>query len=92
MKKLKSAIEHNVILVAYHSLFHSHRYAILAWGHSAQASRAFALQRRAVKIVADVHYRADAKPIFINLSILTLFTLRLYFGMCKVCEEKHGQL
>ena len=73
LRNLKRVVEQNVILMAYHSLFHSHlSYAVLVWGHSAQAGRVFALQRRAVRVIANLHYRADVKQSFVQLNILTL--------------------
>ena len=99
LKNLKSEVQQSVILMAYHSLFHSHcSYAILVWGHCAQASRVFALQRRAVRVIDGMHYRADAKPAFIKYNILTLPSVYILACLAyvkrniesyKFCLEKH---
>nr|CAI5846940.1 unnamed protein product [Callosobruchus analis] len=62
--------------MAFHALFQSYcNYGILAWGHAPQASRIFKLQRRAVRVLADLGYRTDVRQTFINLNILTLPSL-----------------
>lgn len=73
LKNIKKTVGSSVVLMAYHSLFQSHcNYALLVWGHAPQASRIFKLQRRAVRVVKGLHYRADVRDTFVNLNILTL--------------------
>lgn len=88
LKNLKKTVDKNVLLMAYHSLFQSYcSYAILAWGHAAQAGRVFGLQRRAVRVVQGLHYREDVKDTFVNLGILTLPSL--YIWNCLVYFKKN---
>nr|CAH7734338.1 unnamed protein product [Callosobruchus chinensis] len=47
-------------------------YGLLAWGDSSIFPRIFRLQRRAVRVVANISYRDDCRQAFINLKILTL--------------------
>ena len=73
LKNLKRTVDNKVLIMAFHALFQSHcNYGILAWGHAAQASRIFKLQRRAVRVLENLHYRADVRQTFIKLNILTL--------------------
>lgn len=73
LNSLKNKVNQNILKTAYHSFFHSHcTYGILAWGHSAQAVRIFKMQRRAVRVIMGLHYRADVRSAFVELNILTL--------------------
>lgn len=50
LRSLSECVGARTLRTAYFALFHSSMtYALLAWGHAAQASRIFRLQRRAVK-------------------------------------------
>lgn len=73
LKKLKKNVEQKVCMMAYHALIQSIcSYAILVWGHSPHAKRVFASQRRAVRVLADLDYRADVRVAFTELNIMTL--------------------
>lgn len=50
-------------------------YALLCWGHASAAGRIFGLQRRAVRVLDFVSYRADCRDSFAKLGILTLPSL-----------------
>lgn len=53
---------------------------------SKQMSESFKLQRRAVKIIASVHWSESRKPLFRKLSFLTLTTtyfLEIYKFLCR---------
>lgn len=73
LRNLRPIISDSVMLRVYYALFDSLlRYGILAWGHSAAAKELFALQRRAVRIVAGIEYRSCCRGSFRNFKILTL--------------------
>lgn len=73
LRNIAKIVDKETTLMAYHGLFHSIcSYGLLAWGHSSHASRVFALQRRAIRVIAGIGYRDDAKPFFESLKILTL--------------------
>ena len=68
LRNLQSCVTQDIMRVAYFSVFHSHlSYATLVWGHSADASRAFALQRRAVRILAGLRFRDECRHVFQTL-------------------------
>lgn len=72
LRNLSSAVSLHVLRAAYFSLFHTiMSYGILVWGHSSSRHRVFGLQRRAVRIVANLCYRSDCRQSFKELSILT---------------------
>ena len=79
LRQLAKILPISAVLTAYFSLIESHlRYALLAWGHSPHAKRLFALQRRAIRVVAHKGYREDVKASFVALGILTLPCLYIY--------------
>lgn len=73
LKNLARILPLDALMQTFHAVFQSIAvYAIMAWGHSAHARRIFALQRRAVRIVAGLGYRDDVRQSFRDLKILTI--------------------
>jgi hypothetical protein len=73
LRRLKLTVSPHSLLLIYHSLLHSHlSYGILFWGASPAANRIFILQKRAIRILADISRRISCKPHFTQLRILTL--------------------
>lgn len=73
LKNLKYNTEQRVCMIAYHALIQSLcTYCLLIWGHSTHASRIFALQRKAIRVLAGLDYRADVRQSFIDMGILTI--------------------
>lgn len=92
LRQLAKILPIGAVLTAYFSLIESHlRYALLAWGHSPHAKRLFALQRRAVRVVAHKGYREDVKASFVALGILTLPCLYIYhcLVLAKQSDNSH---
>ena len=79
LKNLKRTVDKSVVLMVFHALIQSTcNYALLAWGHAPRAQRVFGLQRRALRIVEGLSFRADVKPAFKNLKLLTLPSRYIY--------------
>lgn len=73
LKNLKKTVDNNVVLMVFHALVQSIcNYGLLAWGHAPQAERVFKLQRRALRAVEGLNYRADVREVFKKLNVLTL--------------------
>jgi len=73
LRNLVRVLPCSALLQAFHSIYQSvTMYGILAWGHSAQSARVFAMQRRAVRVLAGIPYTADCLEAFVRLNILTL--------------------
>lgn len=66
-------VSQEVLRTVYFGFIESHlSYSILTWGHSAAVrGREFRLQRRAVRIVAKLSYRAPCQDAYKTLRILT---------------------
>lgn len=79
LRNLRPVVSEVVALMAYHSLVGSLlRYAILSWGHVPASKRLFGIQRRAVRVVAEVGYRDDCRDCFRRLKIMTLPSIFIY--------------
>lgn len=73
LRSLAKTVDPKVCLTAYHALVHSVCvYGLLTWGHSPHAARVFSIQRRAVRVLAGIGYREEARPYFEKFEILTL--------------------
>lgn len=79
LRNLSRKVSLDVLLNAYYGLFHSQiSYSLLAWGHASAASRIFALQRRAIRIIAGLTYRDDCSKSFCDLKIMSLPAIYIY--------------
>ncbi|VEN56729.1 unnamed protein product [Callosobruchus maculatus] len=73
VRNLKPIVGLNTILNCYHGYFQSAlSYAIFTWGHSSHAKDIFALQRRCIRIIANLSYQEPCQSAFVSLKILTL--------------------
>lgn len=72
LKNLKGIVSMETLLSAYYALFNSvMTYGIMAWGGASSACRVFALQRKAVRVMAGLGFREDCRGAFRDLGILT---------------------
>lgn len=72
LRQLSSSVSVEVLRSAYFSLCESHlRYGILVWGRCSGFGRIFRLQRRAIRIIANIGYRKNCRDYFRKLHILT---------------------
>jgi hypothetical protein len=79
LRNMSNGLSAHCLRIAYYSLINCHlEYCILVWGHSSSRHRLFQLQRRSVRIIANIGYRDDCRQKFIDLKILTLPCLYIY--------------
>ena len=79
LRRVSCTVDCDALRMTYFAVFHSLiSYCVMIWGHSAMCGRIFALQRRAVRIVAGIGFREDCKHAFVSLGILTLPSLYIY--------------
>lgn len=62
-------------------------YGLLVWGHSAYTHRVFRLQRRAIRVLCNLNYRDDVKQHFIDLKLLTLPSVYIFYCLRYVKEN-----
>lgn len=88
LRHLKNNVSDEIIHTVYFATCHSLlSYAVLSWGHAPATTRLFALQRRAVRVVAGLNYRDDCKLCFKNHRIMTLPGIYIY--NCLIYTKKH---
>ena len=72
LRNLASNVSQVTLKACYFGIIHNIlNYGLLIWGHSSSRHRLFAAQRRAIRILANLHYRADCRAAFKELGILT---------------------
>lgn len=75
LRRLCGVVSQNVVRTAYFGLFHAKiTYGLIVWGSASPSKDVFILQKRAVRIIAGVHYKTHCKPWFVHLKILTLYS------------------
>ena len=76
LRNLSKHVSRDTLKTAYFGLVHSSlTYGLAVWGHASCRHRVFALQRRAIRIVANLGFREDCRNAFKDLKILTLPSL-----------------
>ena len=88
LRNLACKVSLHTLKCAYHGLLESRlRYGILAWGSSAIRHRMFAIQRRAVRVIAGTPYREDCRKDFRSLEIMTLPCIFIYSCLNHIVEN-----
>nr|CAI5830341.1 unnamed protein product [Callosobruchus analis] len=92
IRGLSNCVSPPVLRTAYFAIFQPHiSYAILAWGHSAEVHRLFAIQRKLVRIISGLGYREDCREAFIALSILTVPALYIWQNLLFIKKANNFQ-
>jgi hypothetical protein len=74
--------------MVYYAYFRSViRYGIIFWGNSSYAIDVFYLQKRMIRIIAEIGNRTLCKQLFIALKILTLSSLYIYSLLCFLVDN-----
>ena len=76
MRRLSGSVSRDVLRAAYFSLVQSNLlYGILLWGHSSSSTNVFRLQRRILRVVGGLDYRADCRSTFVRMGVMTVPSL-----------------
>ena len=79
LRRLAESVSTHLLRMTYFAFFQSRlTYGVLSWGHSSILERIFAIQRRAVRVVAGLDYREDCRTAFVHLKIMTLPSLYIF--------------
>ena len=90
LRSLANQVSQEVLKIAFSSLIQCFlRYGILIWGHASCRHYLFSIQRRAIRIVAGLPYRADCRPAFRELNILTFPALFIYECLLYIKQNIH---
>lgn len=91
IRTLSFKVSVETLLTSYHALCHSLiKYGILVWGHTPHAAKIFSLQRKVVRILDNLDYRADCRSSFQKFGILTLPSIFI-FECLKFMHDKHSR-
>ena len=89
LRGLSNSVSVEVLKTVYFSLIQSLlSYAVLVWGHSCHACRVFALQRRAIRVLAGLAYGEDCRGAFRSLGILTFPSIYIFENLLHI---KHNE-
>jgi len=64
-------------------------YGVIFWGNSPSAKKVFILQKKIIRIIANIGMRDSCREIFKNLQIMTLYSLYAYSIILFVVKNKH---
>ena len=79
LRTSRNLIDDNVARIMYFAYFYPVlKYGILFWGMSKNYKRVFILQKRAIRILANVSRTTSCKPLFRALKIMTLPCMYIY--------------
>ena len=81
LHKLKNEFPTSILKSIYNTLILPHlNYCVLCWG--SQTNRIHLLQKRAIRNINNVNYRAHSEPIFKSLNILKIYDI-YYLSILK---------
>jgi hypothetical protein len=73
IKTIKSFVNKNIVKTMYFAHMHSSlKYGILFWGDVRNLTKVFKLQKRAIRLIANISNTTSCKPYFKILKIMTL--------------------
>lgn len=89
LRRLKDMIGPDSLKQTYFALFHSVLvYGIVVWGNSTSSINAFRMQKRALRVLCGVGYRAHCQPLFKREGIMTLPCAYIYFTLLEIHQTK----
>lgn len=89
LRRLSRLVDRDVLLVAYHALFHSHiKYCTNLWGHSTFAKQVFKQQKRAVRAMCHKGPRYSCRGLFAELKILTVSSELILSTVVQIHKSK----
>ena len=95
LRKLKPVLPSKTLFTLYRSLIHPHlSYCNLVWGRAYKRfyMPLFILQKRAVRLCCNEHYRAKTSPLFKSLHLLKLPDLITHNTLLFMYKFKYGLL
>lgn len=89
LKELSKLVSHSALITAYYGNFYSvMSYGVLFWGNSSHSSEIFKVQKRAVRIIANLKLDSSCRGFFKKLNLLTLTAVFAYECICYVFKNK----
>lgn len=92
LSRLLHCVPINYVRSAYFAFFQSiMSYGIVFWGHTPKANKILMLQKKIVRILTKSDWQAHCRPLFVELSILTVTNLYI-FNLLIYTYNKYGGL
>lgn len=89
LRRLRNTVDNYILLTVYFAYIQSIlTYGIVLWGSSSNCKNLFILQKRAIRLICNVPNLTSCKPLFVQLRVLTLYSLYIFHLLCFV----HGNL
>lgn len=88
MKKISNV---QTLKIIYYSCFESHlKYGLLLWGNSGFSDKAFKLQKKALRIIANLNCRDSCRSSFITYRVMTLANLYIFEALLFTYKTKNS--
>lgn len=85
LRSLKGSCMQHILITFYHSNFiSSMRYGIVHWGFSANCTRVFSLQKRALRTIYSLRLRESCRNVFKDNNLLTFYDIYILDVTCFV--------
>ena len=90
LRALKNYVPVGFIRSAYYAFFHSLiAYGIVLWGNCSHVKELLLLQKKAVRIIANVSDMEHCKPLFVQLGIMTVVNLYIHSVLLYTKTRRH---
>ena len=93
MNQTKKLLPHSALYNLYYTLIHCHLlYGVLAWGNSNSANKLLTLQKRALRIMNKLPYRAHTDPVYKKEKILKIKDVYQTESVLFIYDYKNNNL
>lgn len=93
LRQLKQTVKREILIKVYYALVYSKMvYGINAWGlgNKDQMDKIFSLQKTSIRIINDMDYLESCREAFIDLKLLTLPAICVYFSVTNLIKAGKG--
>lgn len=88
INRLRRCLPDDAVVALYYGTFHCHlNYALILWGNSTCARRAFLIQKRVVRIIARANPLTSCRQLFRKYGILTLPSMYVFSSLMRIHEN-----
>ena len=91
LRRLRAFVGAEMLRACYFGLFHSRTsYGVILWGNSAHALTVFRLQKKAIRVLANVNSRTHCRPLFKAYGIMPLPCLYVYHTLIEIHRQRNS--
>jgi hypothetical protein len=90
LRNIKHVVSQEMLRMVYFANVHSvMSYGIMLWGNSSHAKKVFPLQKKCIRILANVNPKASCRLLFRKLNIMTLYAQYIYSLAMHTVSNMH---